>query len=416
MTSQTDAPDRAVLLIVGRTRIGKGEFISTANRILHGSELPDIVSRRAVSHTRTTRGYPMRLGNRDVRIVDTVGFDDSSGTDIPERTLLRFLEDTGKADFYPPLVILQTLSALEKDLLEKMQAVFPEVVVAFRINDISDFDEAQDDIDAACQETPLDVFPLQTFLSARFDNGQSRQLYATCVSDILDFYKAIIPSRKNLNLSTPLFAGELERRPYPPETKSEIIEKQTRETRIETRTIKVPKKKKLANGGHEEEAYPTLVSSLNVGSGACQGAAAGCASAAAIPGLAAGMSLAAPPVMLGSAAAFLITGLCMRNTAMSHKRDKKWVEDIVEEIVYEAENKEVAVQYIVTQRIRRTYEREVQEVWKVLAGEIKVFKGYEYGPWMEAGDERLDFFETEVSRPNNCPKDSRQKFAEKKMC
>ena len=331
----------------------------------------------------------MRLGDRDIRLVDTVGFDDSSGTDIPERTLLRFLGETGKADFYPPLVILQTLSALEKDLLEKMQAVFPEVVVAFRINDISDFDEAQDDIDAACQETPLDVFPLQTFLSARFDNGQSRQLYATCVSDILDFYKVIIPSRKKLNLSTPLFAGELERKPCPPERKDEIIEEPIHETRRKMMTIRVPKKKTLADGGHYEQANPTLVKGLTVGSETCQGAAVGCAGAAALPEVAAALSLAAPPVLLATSVVLLGAGLFMRNTAQDRRQDKKWVKDTREEIAYEAEDTEVTVQFIGTQTIRRTFEREVQEVWKILAGNIKVFKGYEYGPWKEIGDERL---------------------------
>ena len=337
----------------------------------------------------------MRLDGRDIRVVDTVGFDDSSGTDIPERTLLRFLGETGKADFYPPLVILQTLSALEKDLLEKMSAVFSEIVVAFRINDITDLDAAQDDIDANCQATPLDVFPLQTFLSAILDDGRSRQLYDDGVSGILDFYRTLTPSRQNLNLSTALFAGELERRPCSPETQSEIIEEKTGKTQLEARTIMVPKKETLANGGHYEETYPTLVAGLNVGSGACQGAAVGCVGAAAIPELAAALSLAAPPVLIGASAVLLAGGFCMRNTAQSYKKDKKWVKDTREVIVRVSESKKVNVPYIVTQRIRRTFKREVEEVWKVLAEEIKIFKGYEYGPWEEAGDERLGRFETE---------------------
>ena len=121
-----------MLLVVGRTRIGKGEFISTMNRLLGGSPLPDIVSDAMLSHTKKTTGYPMRLGDRNIEVVDTVGFDDSSGTNKPEKTLLSLLKRSGKADLYPPLVILQTLSGLETDLLQKMNAVFPIIVVAAR--------------------------------------------------------------------------------------------------------------------------------------------------------------------------------------------------------------------------------------------------------------------------------------------
>ena len=121
-----------MFLVAERTRIGKGEFISTMNRVLGGSPLPDIVSDDVFSHTKEATGYSMRLGNRNVEMVDTVAFDDSSGTNISEETLLRFLDKSGKADFYPPLIMIQTLSAMEKDLLQKMCDVFPEIIVALR--------------------------------------------------------------------------------------------------------------------------------------------------------------------------------------------------------------------------------------------------------------------------------------------
>ena len=174
MSSLPDSKAPPMFLVAGRTRIGKGEFISTTNRVLGGSPLSGIVSDSMVSHTKETQGYSMRLGNRKVVMVDTVGFDDSSGTNIPEETLFRFLEISRKADLYPPLVILQTLSALEKDLLQKMSAVFPTIVVAFRSEFKSRLDEARLDIERACEKKPLEIFHLQSFVSEDLDGGRSR--------------------------------------------------------------------------------------------------------------------------------------------------------------------------------------------------------------------------------------------------
>ena len=69
----------------------------------------------------------MRLGDKDVSMADTVGVDDIGEMDIPEETLLQFAY-TRKADFYPPLVMIQALSALEIELLIKMASVFTDIV------------------------------------------------------------------------------------------------------------------------------------------------------------------------------------------------------------------------------------------------------------------------------------------------
>ena len=414
MNSQANSSDRAVLLTVGRTRVGKGEFISTANRLLHGRGLPHIVSRRKVSHTKKTHGYPMRLADEDIRMVDTVGFDDSSGTDIPETTLLRFLADTGKADFYPPLVILQTLSALEKDVLKKTSAVFSEVVVALRVEDASEIEEAQNDIANECRVTPIRVFPIQTFVRDALDGGRSRQLYDSDVSAILDFYRTLTASRKKLDFSSELFKGEFERRPSRPETKSEVVKVRSNEKRLERKTIEVPKKKTLVNGGHfERTADCAKVKRLTAGADVCHAGAAGCgvggaalsATIAAMPEVAA-MSAMVPPVaiaLLGASAGLFIAGACLKDEADFCEQGRKWVVDKKEEIVYVTKNEVVNVKYIITQKFRRTSEREVHEVWKVLAGEIEIFVEYAYGPWKVLSDELLDHFETEM--PAYLPED-----------
>ena len=185
MNSETDSSDRAVLLVVGRTRIGKGEFISTANLELCGSSLPDIVSEKASSQTKKTQRYPMRLHDRDIEMVDTVGFDCSSQTDTPEETLMQFLADTKKADFYPPLVILQTLSGMEKDLFEKMNAVFPEIVVAYRTENVRKLNDFGVELAEECGRRPRGLFALKTFFPSDDDDGKSRQTYENNVSTIL---------------------------------------------------------------------------------------------------------------------------------------------------------------------------------------------------------------------------------------
>ena len=385
-----------VFLVVGRTRVGKGEFISTAHRILKGSALPNIVSSRLVSHTRETKGYPVSLGERDARMVDTVGFDNSSGTDIPEETLLRFLEETGKADFYPPLVIVQTLSAMEKDLLTKMSAVFSHIVVAVRTAGASALDETRRDIAIECRIEPVTAFHLQGFVSAKFDGGNSRRLYDAGVQDILDFYGGLTPSRRALDFSSSLFAGDCVRTPCSPETKCAAASHQRHETRRERRTIRVPVLVTLADSGHYEEANPSVAKAFNWGSGACSGIGM----QAAITAVAASASAAAfvGPVL------WVCAGIACQYASIKAGEDV-WVSDTRQGIAYLDEEKEVDVRYVVTQKLRRTFVREVQEVWKILAGEIKIFEGYEYGPWKEAGDERLDRFETEL--PSDLPEGKR---------
>ena len=342
--------------------MGKGEFISTSNLILCGKPLPEIVSRRKVSYTRKPGEYPMSFGGRDIRMVDTVGFDDSSGTNISEDTLLRFLENTGRADFYPPLVILQTLSALEKNLLMKIAAVFSEVVVAFRLEDESELEEAQYDISNECQVTPIKVFPIQTFVRDTLDEGRSRRLYDSGVSAILDFYKTLTPSRERLDFSNPLFAGQYEKRPCPKETKSDIIELSRMEIHGETRTIQVPETRIVNNS--IERSYHNIVEVIIDVIREAKG------------------EIKERINPTGSLAGLFEFSRRVFGKSEGNKPTK-------EETVIVDQQRDFDVPFAVEEKICRTSEREVQEVWKILTGEIKIFKGYEFGPWEIVNEEIL---------------------------
>ena len=342
--------------------MGKGEFISTSNRILRGRPLPEIVSRRKVSHTKKIKGYPMSLDGRDIRMVDTVGFDDSSGTNISEDTLLRFLENTGKADFYPPLVILQTLSALEKNLLMKMAVVFPEVVVAFRLDNASELEEAREDISNECQVTPIEVFPIQTFICAAPGEGDGRQAYDSGVSAILDFYKTLKPSREKLDLSSELFEGRYEKIRCPKETKSEVVELSRIEVHRETRTDRVSETRTVDT--MTERSYSNIFNVI-------------------IDVIREAKSLTKKAINPGGLRAGLF-GFLRRSLVKSESN-----KPTKEEIMTVEKQKDDDVTFIVEEKIRKTSEREVQEVWKIVTGEIKIFEGYEFGPWEVVNEEIL---------------------------
>ena len=60
-----------------------------------------------------------------------------------------------------------------------------------------------------------------------------------------------------------------------------------------------------------------------------------------------------------------------------------------EKIRYVEKQRKVEELFVVTEKIRSTSEREVVEVWKVVAGDIAVFKGFECGPWEKVGDDEI---------------------------
>ena len=164
----------------------------------------------------------MRLGDKNIRMMDTASFDDSIGTDTPEKTLTRFLGETGKADLYPAFVILQSLSALEADLLQQLGAVFPEIVVAFRSENTTRLNQARLDIERVCTKKPIRIFHLQAFVSEEFDSGGSRQRYDDTVLDILRFYYTLTPSPMELDFSSPTVAGEHQEMPRLTESETQM--------------------------------------------------------------------------------------------------------------------------------------------------------------------------------------------------
>ena len=350
MNFQTDPQDRAVLLVVGRTRIGKSEFISTANRIFHGSRLPDIVSDGLLSHTKKTQGYPMRLGDKDVSMVDTVGIDDIGETDIPDKTLLQFLAHRRKADFYPPLVMIQALSRLEIELLTKMASFFTDIVVALRMDNRSTFDINRKHICEACQIRPIVILPLQTFMSSGLGKKATQCDYQDGVSTILSFYRTLTPSKKLPR--SPLFVGSLEKTLSLPETKSEVVEEESRETRRITRGSVLVR---VTQVGGKDVLYEEIGRM--------------------------------PVAVLVLALPSMTNAVALFGAILGRKEKIRYVE----------KQREVDELFKIVTKIRRTYEREVQAVWKILAGDSRGLEGYEYGPWEIVDDEVVARSETKVS-------------------
>lgn len=92
----------ARLPVLGRTRVGKGEFVETAVLLCQGIHL-NITSPRPEPHTQTHQGYPAC----GLSLMDTVGYDHD--TDGGEEATVKLLASFGKDPFYPPLIILRSL-------------------------------------------------------------------------------------------------------------------------------------------------------------------------------------------------------------------------------------------------------------------------------------------------------------------
>ena len=197
-----------------------------------------------------------------------------------------------------------------------------------------------------CKKKPVEIFHLQEFVFEDIDDGRSRQLYDKCISDIVRFYETLTPSRKELDFSSPLFAGTYETTSYRTETKIEDIEDSHVETKYETRTVQVPE----TEVNDDDARLHGAIGGTVVGAGVLT-------------------ALAVPPLGLAVAA---YGALHATFGAIFGSK---------EEIKYVDAQREFSVNFIVKEKIRRTFKREVKEVWKVLAGGIRIFKDYEYGPW-----------------------------------
>ena len=314
----------------------------------------------------------MRLANKDIKMVDTVGFDDSSGTDIPEKTLLGFLADTEKANFYPPLIILQTLSALEKDLVKKMASIFQDVVIGLRMDDRTTINEKRQEIIDQCGISPLKILPLQTFLSVSTTVSQTTQnLYKNDVEEILNFYETVEPSREKLDFSSPLLFGSRQSRVTSTETDFVDIEIITQDVRPEPKPEEVPKNKTTTSWLVGKEDDPASAKTLTKKSVFYQGMA--CLSGAV--GVTVAMAEVLQPqiglFMIFASSGLSLIGASIGSAAVMCDKDKP------------------VVQCRVKKTFRRTREREVVELWRVFDCDVRIFEGREYGQWEQVGDDKL---------------------------
>ena len=193
-------------------------------------------------------------------------------------------------------------------------------------------------------------------IAALLGGGRSLQRYDG-VSSMLDFYKTFTSAGKGLNLSTELLTGKYEKVSYPKETKTECVEESHVEKLTETRMVQVC-----------ETVVDDKAAKFNTYMGHT------------VSGI-------------GKAAMWMGNDPLVAGTLMAAGFVQKKLGKLVrpkETIQYVYRPVEVTVNLVVTQKIRRTYEREIHGVWKILAGGQKVFEGYEYGPWKKAGEELLD--------------------------
>ena len=285
-----------------------------------------------------TKGYPVRLSGRAIEVVDTHGLAESlERTDGCRTSLLRFLAKTKKAAFYPPLIVLQTLSEVEMELLRKISLVFTEIVVVFRREDASTLDVLRQCVENEGIE-PLSTFHVQSFLHGRSPEAlYQRDKYGRDVADILDFYRTLAPSRGGLNLSSPLLAGATLRKMCGRrEVKTEIVRPGGENGGLsEDRGLCLS----LAEEQRRLTAHLRAVSRAN-------------------PVIAVLASIASLVTHLGSA----IFGF------LGSRREE--------------ENS-------VAPTLRRTSQRRLYELWRRPAAGIEIFVGYEYEPWSVVREECL---------------------------
>lgn len=250
---QNDTP---VLVVLGKTRVGKGEYISTAVRFLTGKEL-NIASSSIISHTKRAQGYPALLHGVEVVFYDTVGFGDSDCSNLEEESLFRMLEATGTQPFYPPLYIVKDLDSINIDALRKLTCIFPEVCVAVR-GSKEVFDSAADGFEVKRIRVSK-IFHLPEFVTSVM---QTKELYNGAVERILAVYSSFTPTRKDLKFDSELFVGNVERVRVNTETKHEDKVSEEFYTATESQIIN-RERLESALTGYRLQKIPTFVRTLS---------------------------------------------------------------------------------------------------------------------------------------------------------
>jgi len=249
---QNDTP---VLVVLGKTRVGKGEYIRTAVQFLTGEEL-DIVSSSIISHTKRAQGYPANLYGVEVVLYDTVGFGDSDCSNLEEESLFRMLEATGTQPFYPPLYVLKDLDSINIDALRKLTCIFPEVCVAVRGSE-EVFDSAADGFEVKRIHVSK-IFHLPEFVTSV---TQTKELYNSAVERILAVYASYTPTRKDLKFDSELLVGRVEKVRIKIETKYEDKVSVEFYTATETQIIN-RERLESALTGYRLQKIPTCVRTL----------------------------------------------------------------------------------------------------------------------------------------------------------
>lgn len=346
------------LFVLGKTRVGKGEFIQTAVRSLT-SQVLGITSEKMVSHTKRSAGYPIIISGRAVEIVDTVGYDDTGCGDACEKEFLKLLESTGTAPYYPPLVIFREMAGSDVAWWDKIRSVFPSAVCAIRCK-TSAFEKVQDTFDEA-KSGGIQLFHLHEFLDARDDDGISKSRYVDDVHKICEFYGRLVPRRDKLDFSSQLFWGENDYVKIRSETKTE--EETESHIILKEEDVVVNRQKIITvdAGGHfniqavRRDSRERMIEGLR------------------------------------TFYAFGSGGWSKYKTVMEWVRDTKQIA-VNDPIVQKAR-----VVLIEKSKIRVTFKRDHYEVWKVLAGGIRVFREFAEGEWQQINRQVIEVNTTRQS-------------------
>lgn len=345
----------AKLFVLGRTRVGKGEFIKTAVHELTGAEL-DITSDRLTSYTKQSAGYLIALNGKTVELTDTVGYEDTEGDDASEAAFLQLLGRNGASPYYPPLVVLQALCGSDMAWLKKISLVFPSIVCAVRCKTKA-FEAAKKSF-AQSEFTPLQLFHLHEYTDDDGDEGMTRSRYVKDVMKICDFYAALSPSREELNYDEKMFQTKIERIKIRTETKTEDTYEEAVNIREEDAVVKTQK----------------IITVDDCGNYAKREAAA---------------SDGEPWVVVEmDPFDLVVTYPCKKKKKLQHTKDI-----VVEESSIQKRN----VKFIQGTTIRSYYQRDRYEVWKVLASGIRIFMDYEEGEWMKTDETVVGVKQVKVS-------------------
>jgi len=333
------------LYVLGRTRVGKGEFIAQAYFHATGKQI-FISSDQMGSHTTKLAMFPVR----NMMLGDTVGYDDTHHGDI--KGIMDLLARAKKSAFYPPLMIVSTLGSSDVEWIKKLVQIFPKIVFAVR-GKKKRFQSAQSEL---LKFKPLKIFHLHEYIDDEDEKVEStsRKTYNADVNTIIEFYCTIKPSREDLKFDSKIFKGTIDKQCTKTESKVDTktisnIKKETEEKSVKEETTKT-----VPDGGHYEIRKVRRSTEDRVVSGI----------------------ITAPLLGVGS--------------WFSHKDQPVWVPDEKTVVIENWKTVSVNVQYRETKTYANTFERKHFDVWKKLLSGISIFMETEISPWKEKSSRLIE--------------------------